>query len=108
LPGNVLLLLGTVILVAPGPGILTITVGLGILSADFSWVRQLLRTLRKNGAGVASQLFEIRPRCFIDRSVRLWHHVTRYYESTSMIRRTQSAPASRTAHTRSPGWSTLD
>jgi len=41
--GGTVLLLGVVMLVAPGPGILTMLAGLTILAAEFAWARRLLK-----------------------------------------------------------------
>ena len=41
---------GTVLLVLPGPGWLTILLGLALLAAEFAWARRLLERL-KNTAG---------------------------------------------------------
>lgn len=40
--GFTLLLLGAVMVISPGPGWLTIVLGLGILAAEFVWARRLL------------------------------------------------------------------
>lgn len=40
--GFTLLLLGLVMMFLPGPGILTILAGLGLLAADFVWAKRLL------------------------------------------------------------------
>ena len=52
--GGVLTLAGAVMLVAPGPGILVILAGLGVLASEFAWAsRALHRT--KTFAANASQ-----------------------------------------------------
>ncbi|HXH64148.1 MAG TPA: PGPGW domain-containing protein [Mariprofundaceae bacterium] len=45
--GGTLVLLGIVMLVTPGPGILTILAGLGILALEFYWARHWLAHLRR-------------------------------------------------------------
>lgn len=45
--GGTLLLLGLVMLVAPGPGLLVIPLGLAVLGAEFAWARLWLRRLRQ-------------------------------------------------------------
>lgn len=45
--GSTLVLLGTVMLVTPGPGTPTIIAGLGILSLEFYWARRWLVRLRR-------------------------------------------------------------
>ena len=41
--GGLVVAAGLVMLVVPGPGLLTVALGLGILAAEFSWPRRLLR-----------------------------------------------------------------
>lgn len=45
--GFSVLLLGVVMLITPGPALVVIPVGLGILSLEFAWARHWLRTLRR-------------------------------------------------------------
>jgi uncharacterized protein (TIGR02611 family) len=45
--GGTLLLLGLVMLVTPGPGILFVASGLGILALEFYWARLWLERLRR-------------------------------------------------------------
>lgn len=45
--GGTLLLLGLVMLVAPGPGIPVILAGLGVLGLEFYWARRWLAHLRR-------------------------------------------------------------
>ena len=49
LGGFALLILGVVLLVAPGPGWLVIFLGLGLLAVDFVWARRLLDRLKQQG-----------------------------------------------------------
>jgi tellurite resistance protein TerC len=44
--GCTLLVVGTALLVLPGPGILVIAFGLALLSAEFVWARRLLDRLK--------------------------------------------------------------
>lgn len=55
--GIVVLLLGIMMLVAPGPGILTVVLGLGILAMEFVWARRLLKRLREKGTNFTNRLF---------------------------------------------------
>jgi hypothetical protein len=55
--GITLMLLGIVMLVAPGPGILTLALGLGILATEFRWARRLLRWFQEKGIKIADRLF---------------------------------------------------
>src|SRR5712692_4008234 len=45
--GGIVVAVGVVMLVLPGPGILVIPAGLAILATEFQWARRLLHHLRK-------------------------------------------------------------
>lgn len=45
--GGIILLVGVIMLVTPGPGLVAIPLGLGILSIEFSWARSLLHRFRE-------------------------------------------------------------
>ena len=45
--GITVLVLGVVLLVVPGPGLLTIALGLSILASECVWARQILERLRQ-------------------------------------------------------------
>ena len=45
--GLTLVVMGTFLLVLPGPGLLTIAGGLAILAIDFVWARNLLDWMKK-------------------------------------------------------------
>jgi uncharacterized protein (TIGR02611 family) len=45
--GGLITLIGVVMLVTPGPGILAILIGLGILATEFPSARRLLNRLRR-------------------------------------------------------------
>jgi uncharacterized protein (TIGR02611 family) len=47
--GFTLLALGLVMIVSPGPGMLTMLLGLGILAAEFVWAKRLLNHLKAQG-----------------------------------------------------------
>jgi len=47
--GFTLLGLGIVMIVTPGPGWLTIILGLGVLAAEFVWARRLLDHMKEHG-----------------------------------------------------------
>lgn len=49
LVGFTLLAIGLVIIVTPGPGWLTIMVGLGVLAAEYVWARRLLDKMKEQG-----------------------------------------------------------
>ncbi len=52
--GFTIVCLGVVMIVTPGPGWLTILLGLSILSVEFVWARRMLRSI-KEGARKISQ-----------------------------------------------------
>jgi uncharacterized protein (TIGR02611 family) len=52
LVGVTILLLGIIMLVAPGPGIFTIALGLPILASEFVWARRLLARFRREGGSI--------------------------------------------------------
>ena len=45
--GTMVLLLGLVLLVLPGPGLITIALGLSILASECDWARQMLKRFRQ-------------------------------------------------------------
>jgi tellurite resistance protein TerC len=47
LAGAIVLLLGLVMLILPGPGLLLIPLGLAILALEFAWARGWLQRLRR-------------------------------------------------------------
>jgi tellurite resistance protein TerC len=47
--GFTLLAAGVLMLVTPGPGWLTIALGLAVLAAEFVWARRLLEQLKEQG-----------------------------------------------------------
>jgi uncharacterized protein (TIGR02611 family) len=47
--GFTLLLAGVVMLVTPGPGMLVIFLGLGMLAAEFVWARRLMDRMKQEG-----------------------------------------------------------
>jgi len=50
-----LLLAGGVMLVTPGPGLLVIFLGLGLLAAEFVWARRLMDRLKREGGRLADR-----------------------------------------------------
>ena len=59
--GFTLLALGVVMIVTPGPGWLTIILGLGILAAEFVWARTLLDRLKEQGMRLRDAVFVRQP-----------------------------------------------
>lgn len=47
--GFTLLAVGIVMLLTPGPGWLTILLGLGLLAAEFMWARRLMDRIKREG-----------------------------------------------------------
>jgi uncharacterized protein (TIGR02611 family) len=47
--GFTLLLAGAIMLVTPGPGMLVIFLGLGLLAAEFVWARRLMERIKREG-----------------------------------------------------------
>lgn len=47
--GFTLLAVGVVMLLTPGPGWLTILLGLGLLAAEFMWARRLMDRIKREG-----------------------------------------------------------
>jgi uncharacterized protein (TIGR02611 family) len=54
--GFTLLAIGAVMIVTPGPGWLTIMIGLGVLAAEYVWARRLLDTVKEQGLRVRDTL----------------------------------------------------
>lgn len=46
--GVTVVIIGAIMLVTPGPGIVGILLGLGILSVEFAWARHWLKKLRES------------------------------------------------------------
>lgn len=57
LVGFTLLLIGVVMIVTPGPGVLTIVLALGVLAAEFVWARRLLDGLKEQGVRIRQTVF---------------------------------------------------
>ena len=53
--GFTLLLVGIVMLVTPGPGLLVILLGLGLLAAEFVWARRLMERLKRESGRVVDR-----------------------------------------------------
>lgn len=56
--GMTILALGVVLLPLPGPGMLVVVVGLGVLSVEFAWARGGLAKLRAVGAKLRERVRE--------------------------------------------------
>ena len=55
--GFTIVALGIIMIVTPGPGWLTILLGLGILAAEFVWARRLLDRLKEQGTRLRETVF---------------------------------------------------
>ena len=56
--GFTLLLAGVVMLVTPGPGMLAIFLGLGLLAAEFVCARRLMERIRREGSRVRDAVWK--------------------------------------------------
>jgi uncharacterized protein (TIGR02611 family) len=56
--GFTLLVIGAAMLVLPGPGWLTIGLGLLVLAAEFIWARRLLKRLNEQAIKLGISVFE--------------------------------------------------
>lgn len=54
--GGTVLLIGVALIVLPGPAVVVIPLGLGILATEFVWARRLLKRMKREMARVASSL----------------------------------------------------
>jgi uncharacterized protein (TIGR02611 family) len=45
--GTTLVLIGLALLFLPGPGMVVVVIGLGLLASEFAWARRLLRRAKK-------------------------------------------------------------
>lgn len=54
--GAGLLLVGVAMIVLPGPALLMIPLGLGLLAAEFAWARRWLERLRREARRLAERL----------------------------------------------------
>ena len=54
--GGSVLLIGVVMVVLPGPAIIVVPLGLGILGLEFAWARSWLRKLRATATNVVNRV----------------------------------------------------
>jgi len=52
--GTVIVVAGAILLVAPGPGLLVIALGLAVLAAEYDWARRRLNAVRARALSAAS------------------------------------------------------
>ncbi len=55
--GFTLLVLGAAMLILPGPGLITMVLGLGILAAEFVWAKRLLNRVKEQGERIKQTVF---------------------------------------------------
>jgi uncharacterized protein (TIGR02611 family) len=48
--GGTVLLVGIAMIILPGPAVVVIPIGLGILGLEFAWARRWLRKIKEGGA----------------------------------------------------------
>lgn len=53
--GTVILVVGVILLVAPGPGLLVIAVALAVFAIEYEWARRRLAVVRKHARSAARQ-----------------------------------------------------
>jgi uncharacterized protein (TIGR02611 family) len=58
--GFTLLAAGAVMLVTPGPGMVVIFLGLGLLAAEFVWARRLMERIRHEGGRLKDAVLKTR------------------------------------------------
>jgi uncharacterized protein (TIGR02611 family) len=66
--GITVLLIGVAMIVLPGPAIVVIPIGLGILGAEFAWARRWLIALRRKAQGTIIVLKRKKRRYFRSRA----------------------------------------
>lgn len=54
--GVTVVLVGVILIFTPGPALVVIPAGLGILSIEFAWARRWLRKMRDAGAAAVNQV----------------------------------------------------
>jgi Putative transmembrane protein (PGPGW) len=54
--GGSIFLIGVAMIVLPGPAIVVIPIGLGVLGLEFAWARHWLRKLRATAHGVVNRV----------------------------------------------------
>lgn len=54
--GSATVLAGIAMLVLPGPGVLVIFAGLGLLATEFAWAARLLQWAKTNGIALARRI----------------------------------------------------
>ena len=59
--GGTVVLFGVALIALPGPALLVIPLGLGILAVEFRWARRWLRRARRGAEEAASRLRSKRP-----------------------------------------------
>jgi tellurite resistance protein TerC len=60
--GFTIVLLGGIMLLLPGPGVVTIIVGLALLGTEFVWAKKLLKRFGKEANNVKNTIFNNTPK----------------------------------------------
>jgi tellurite resistance protein TerC len=55
--GFTIVLLGGVLLLLPGPGIITIILGLAILGTEFVWAKKLMKRFENSATNIKNSIF---------------------------------------------------
>jgi hypothetical protein len=61
--GGTVILIGVVMIVLPGPAMVVIPLGLGILGLEFAWARRWLAKVEVAANGLASEIRKVNPWC---------------------------------------------
>ena len=60
--GGTVVLIGVAMIVLPGPAVIVIPMGLGILALEFAWAKRWLDAIKERGTSFAKIIFRGRPR----------------------------------------------
>jgi tellurite resistance protein TerC len=60
--GSTVLAVGVIMLVLPGPALIVIPIGLGILGLEFAWARHWLRTIKERSRSIVESVSGTRPK----------------------------------------------
>lgn len=60
--GSTVLAVGIIMLVLPGPALIVIPIGLGILGLEFAWARHWLRTIKERSRSIVQSVGGTRPK----------------------------------------------
>lgn len=90
--GGTIVLLGTVMLLTPGPGLLVIVAGLGILGLEFAWAKRWLAQVKKrSGQAIDSVRKNGKKGHYFTLQQQALHYFTRPH--SRLLRKPSSSPA---------------